>query len=394
MREVVIASAARTPIGCFGGSLLKFSAVELGKIAAEEAIRRAGIDKSMIDEVIVGNVLTAGLGQNPARQVALKAGLPVSVSALTINKVCGSGLRAISLAAQIIKAGDADVILAGGVESMSNTPYLLDKARFGYKMGNDILIDSMINDGLWDVFNNYHMGITAENIAEKWGINRSSQDKFAAESQNKAEVAIKAGRFRDEIVPVMIPQKKGDPVAFDTDEYPRFGVTQEALAKLKPAFKKDGTVTAGNASGINDGAAMLIIMSKERSDLLGIKPMARILSYDSTGLEPEIMGYGPVLSSAKALQKAGLSVHDIALFEINEAFAVQSLAVIKDLGIDPLKINVNGGAISLGHPIGASGARATTTLLYEMRRRKACYGLVTLCIGGGLGIAMIVEGCY
>ncbi|RCX07102.1 acetyl-CoA acetyltransferase, partial [Anaerobacterium chartisolvens] len=305
MREVVIISAARTPVGNFGGTLAGFSAVELGQIAAEEAIKRAGIEKSVIDEVVIGNVLSAGQGQNPARQVAIKAGLPDTVSAMTINKVCGSGLRAISLAAQMIKAGDAEVVLAGGTESMSNAPYLLNKARFGYKMGNDTLMDSMINDGLWDAFNNYHMGVTAENIAEKWGITREAQDRFAVQSQLKAEEAIKAGRFKDEIVPVMVPQRKGEAIAFDTDEYPRFGATYEALAKLRPAFKKNGTVTAGNASGINDGAAMLIVMSKERAKQLGLNPMAKIVSYGSAGLAPEVMGYGPVPSSRKALEKAG-----------------------------------------------------------------------------------------
>ena len=394
MREVVIVSAARTPIGNFGGALAGFSAIELGKIAAEEAIKRAGIEKGIIEEVIIGNVLTAGLGQNPARQIAIKAGLPNTVSALTINKVCGSGLRAISLAAGMIKAGDAEIVLAGGTESMSNSPYILNKARFGYKMGNDTLVDVMIKDGLWDAFNDYHMGITAENIAEKWGISRETQDQFALESQLKAEEAIKAGKFKDEIVPVMLPQKKGNPIVFEQDEYPRFGATLESLSKLRPAFKKDGSVTAGNSSGINDGAAMLIIMSREKADQLGLKPMAKILSYSSAGLDPEIMGYGPVPSSRKALDRAGLTIKDIDLVEANEAFAVQSLAVAKDLGLDAQKTNVNGGAIALGHPIGASGARITTSLLYEMQKRKAGYGLATLCIGGGLGTAIVVEGCY
>ncbi len=394
MGEVVIISAARTPVGNFGGTLAGLSAVELGRIAAEEAIKRAGIDKKIIDEVIIGNVLSAGLGQNPARQVSVNAGLPLTASAFTINKVCGSGLRAISLAAQIIKAGDADAILAGGMESMSNAPYLLNKARFGYRMGDGTLVDSMTQDGLMDTFNHYHMGITAENIAEKWNITRAEQDEFAAASQQKAENAVKTGRFNDEIVPVMIPQKKGDPTLFDTDEFPRFGTTCEILSRLRPTFKKDGTVTAGNSSGINDGAAMMIVMDSEKAARLGLKPMAKIVSYDSAGLEPEIMGYGPVPSSRKALIKAGLRVKDLDLVEANEAFAAQALAVMADLELDPQKVNVNGGAIALGHAVGASGARITTTLLYEMQKRKSRYGLATLCIGGGQGTALIVEGCW
>jgi acetyl-CoA C-acetyltransferase len=393
MREVVIASAARTAVGNFGGKLAGFTAIELGKFAAEEAIKRAGIDKSIIDEVIVGNVLSAGLGQNPARQVAIAAGLPDTVSAMTINKVCGSGLRAVSLAAQLIKAGDADVVLAGGTESMSNAPFLLKKARWGYRMGENKLVDEMITDGLWDVYNDYHMGITAENVSEKWGITREMQDEFSAESQRRACAAIKEGKFKEEIVPVMIPQKKGDPIVFDTDEFPREGTTVELLSKLKPAFKKDGTVTAGNASGINDGAAMLVVMSKEKADELGIKPLAKIVSYDSAGLDPKIMGYGPVPAAKKALEKARLKITDIDLVEANEAFAAQSLAVVKDLGLDLSKTNVNGGAVALGHPIGASGARILTTLLYEMKRRKSRYGLATLCIGGGMGTALVVEAC-
>lgn len=390
MKEVVIVGAARTPIGTFNGSLAGVSAVELGRTALEEAVRRAGIEKSAIDEVIVGNVLSAGLGQNVARQVALKAGLPDTVSALTINKVCGSGLRAVALAAQIIKAGDADIIAAGGTESMSGSAYVLPKARSGYKMGNGVLVDSMIQDGLWDAFNDYHMGITAENVAEKWGISREDQDRFAAESQNRAERAVKAGVFKPEIAPVSIPQKKGEPIVFDTDEFPRFGTSPETLSKLKPAFKSDGSVTAGNSSGINDGAAMLIVMSKEKADALGLTPMAKILSCGSAGLPPEIMGYGPAPASEKALKKVGLSVNDLDLVELNEAFAAQSLAVMKDLKLDPLKTNVNGGAIALGHPIGASGARILTTLLYEMDRRNAKHGLAALCIGGGLGTAIVL----
>ncbi len=394
MREVVIISAARTPTGSFGGTLAGFSAVELGRIAAEAAIARAGITKDIIDEVIIGNVLSAGLGQNPARQVAICTGLPPTVNALTINKVCGSGLRAITLAAQMIKAHDADVVLAGGIESMSNAPYLLPKARFGYRMGHDAVVDSMINDGLWEAFHKYHMGITAENMARKWNITRAEQDEYAVESQRRAEAAIKAGKFKDEIVSVTVPQKKGEPIVFDTDEHPRFGSTVEALARLKPAFDKDGTVTAGNSSGINDGAAMLVVMAKEKADELGLSPLAKIVSYSSVGVEPEIMGIGPVYATRKTLAKAGLTVDDLSLIEVNEAFAAQALAVMKELKLDPAKTNVNGGAIALGHPIGASGARITTTLLYEMKRRKARYGLATLCIGGGLGTALLVEGCW
>jgi len=392
MREIVIASAARTPTGSFGGSLAGIDAVELGRIAAEAAIERAGIDSSVIDEAIIGNVLSAGLGQNIARQVAVRAGLPLETSCLTINKVCGSGLRAISLAAQVIKAGDADVVLAGGTENMSKAPFLLEKARYGYRMGDGALVDSMIRDGLWDAYNDYHMGITAENVAEKWGITREAQDQFALGSQQKAEAAIRAGRLSDEIVPVIIPQRKGEPKVFDTDEFPRFGATIEGMTKLRPAFKKDGTVTAGNASGLNDAAAMLIVMSADKAKELGVKPLARIVSYGSAGLDPAIMGYGPVPSSRKTLEKAGLTVKDLDLVEANEAFAAQALAVMKDLELDPEKTNVNGGAIALGHPIGASGARIATTLLHELKRRNGRYGLATLCIGGGLGTALIVEG--
>lgn len=393
MRDIVIASAARTPTGSFGGSLAGIDAVYLGKIAAEAAVERAGIEKAAIDEVIIGNVLSAGQGQNVARQVAIHAGLPEEVSCLTINKVCGSGLRAVSLAAQIIKAGDADVVLAGGTENMSKAPYLLEKARYGYRMGDDSLVDSMIRDGLWDAYNDYHMGITAENVADRWSISREDQDQFAFTSQQRAEAAIREDRFKDEIVPVMIPQRKGDPKVFDTDEFPRFGTTLDGLAKLRPAFKKDGTVTAGNASGINDAASMLVVMSAEKAKELGVEPMARIVSYGSAGLDPQIMGYGPVPSSRKTLAKAGLTVKDLDLVEANEAFAAQALAVMKDLELNPEITNVNGGAIALGHPIGSSGSRIATTLLYEMKRRKSRYGLATLCIGGGLGTALIVEGC-
>lgn len=390
MREVVIAAAARTPIGSFGGALASCSAVDLGVIAAQEAIKRTGVADLKIDEVIIGNVLGAGLGQNVARQVVVRAGLPVETPAMTLNKVCGSGLRTIGLAAQIIKAGDADVILAGGMESMSNAPYILNKARWGVRMGNDTLTDSMINDGLWDVYNNYHMGITAENLAEKFGITREMQDEFALVSQNRAEAAIKAGKFVDEIAPVTIKGKKGDTIV-DTDEYPRLGATIDAFTKLKPAFKKDGTVTAGNASGINDGGAMIIVMSKEKADELGIKPLAKIKSYASAGVDPSIMGYGVVPASQLALKKAGLEAKDLDVIEANEAFAAQALCVTKELGFPSEKTNVNGGAIALGHPIGASGTRILVTLLYEMQRSDAKYGLASLCIGGGMGTTLIVE---
>lgn len=391
MREVVIVGAARTPIGSFGGSLSSLSAVDLGVIAAKEAMNRAGIKPEMVDEVLVGNILSAGLGQNPARQIAINSGIPDTTPAMTINKLCGSGLRTVSMATQFIMLGDADVILAGGVESMSNAPYILPNARWGYRMGDGKIVDSMIKDGLWDAFNDYHMGITAENIAEQWGLTREEQDEFALNSQLKTEVAQKSGRFKDEIVPVVIPQKKGDPIIVDSDEYPKHGSTFEKLAKLKPAFKKDGTVTAGNASGINDGGAMLVLMAKEKAEELGIKPLVTIKSYASAALDPSIMGYGPVPATRKALERAGLTADDLDLVEANEAFAAQSLAVVKDLGLNPEKVNVNGGAIALGHPIGASGARILITLIYEMQKRNSKTGLATLCIGGGQGTSIIVE---
>ena len=391
MKEIVIVSAVRTAIGNFGGSLAGLSATELGVIAAKEAIRRAGINPEEISETIIGNILSAGLGQNISRQIAIKAGVPDTKPAMTINKLCGSGLRAVSMAAQFIMLGDADVVLAGGTESMSNAPYLLPQGRNGYRMGHGQVIDSMIMDGLTDSFNNYHMGITAENIAERWNISREEQDQFAFESQRKAEQAQLVGRFADEIVPVSIPQRKGDPIIFDTDEFPKHGVKLEKLVALKPAFKKDGTVTAGNASGINDGACMLIIMSAEKAAELGVKPLARILSYGNAALDPAIMGYGPVPATQAALKKAGLTIDDIDLVEANEAFAAQSIAVARDLKLDPKKVNVNGGAIALGHPIGASGARILTTLIYEMKRRNLSKGLATLCIGGGQGTALIIE---
>ena len=391
MREVVIVSAARTPIGAFGGSLKGVPTRKLGAIAIKAAIERAGIKPEMVDEVVMGAVLQGALGQNVARQMTLDAGLPIETPAMTINKVCGSGLRAVELAAQIIKAGDADIIVAGGAENMSATAYAMPAARFGARMNNTQLVDMMVNDGLTDAFAGYHMGITAENVAEQWGLTREELDEFAVISQNRAEAAIKAGKFVDEIVPVELPQKKGDPIIFDTDEFPKFGTTIDKVAKLKPAFKKDGIVTAANASGINDAGAAVVVMSKEKADELGIKPMCTIKSYASAGVDPSIMGVGPVPASKKALDKAGLTIEDIDLVEANEAFATQSLAVRKDLGLDPEKTNVNGGAIAIGHPIGASGCRILISLIHEMIKRDSKYGLATLCIGGGMGTSIIVE---
>lgn len=390
MKNVIIASAVRTAIGKYSGTLKDVPAAELGAIVIKEALNRAGVKPEQVDEVIMGHVLQAGQGQNTARQAMVKAGLPVEVPAFTLNKVCGSGLRAVSLAAQIIKAGDADVVVVGGMENMSATPYTMDGARWGQRMGDAKLTDTMIKDGLWEAFNNYHMGITAENIAEQWNITREEQDAFALRSQNLAEKAIKERKFKDEIVPVVIKTRKGE-LVFDTDEFPKFGTTAESLTKLKPAFKKDGTVTAGSASGINDGAAALVIMSEEKAQKLGIEPMAKIRSYGSKGLDPTIMGYGPVGATRVAFEKSGLNIEDIDLIEANEAFAAQSLAVAKDLNFDMDKVNVNGGAIALGHPIGCSGARILITLLYEMQKREAKKGLATLCIGGGMGTSVIVE---
>lgn len=392
MRDVVIVGAARTPIGSFGGALKTVPTRTLGAIAVKEAIKRAGVKPEDIDEVIMGTVLQGGLGQNVARQISMDAGIPKEVPSMTLNKVCGSGLRAVSLAAQIIKAGDADIIVAGGAENMSATAYAMPAARWGARMNNAPMVDMMVNDGLWDAFNNYHMGITAENIAEQWGLTREELDEFAVASQQKAEAAIKAGKFKDEIVPVEIPQRKGDPIIFDTDEHPKFGSSMEKVAKLKPAFKRDGgVVTAANASGINDSGAAVVVMSKEKADELGIKPMCTIKSYASAGVDPTIMGIGPVPSTRKALEKAGMTVEDLDLIEANEAFAAQSVAVGKDLGFNKDILNVNGGAIALGHPIGASGCRILITLMYEMAKRDAKKGLATLCIGGGQGTAMIVE---
>jgi acetyl-CoA C-acetyltransferase len=389
-KEVVIASAARTAVGSYGGSLKGVPAAKLGGIVIEEALKRAGVSPESVDEVVFGNVLQGGLGQNVARQSSMAAGIPKEVPSMTLNKVCGSGLRTISLAAQIIKAGDADIIVAGGTENMSQAPYFSNDTRWGKRMGDSAVIDMMVHDGLTDVFNNYHMGITAENIAEQWGITREQLDEFAATSQQRAEAAIAAGKFKDEIVPVEIPQRKGDPVIFDVDEFPRPGVTAESISKLKPAFKKDGVVTAANSSGINDSAAAVVVMSKEKADELGITPLATVVSYASAGVDPAIMGIGPVPASKKALERANLTVGDLDLVEANEAFAAQSVAVAGDLGLDMEKTNVNGGAIAIGHPIGASGCRIFVTLLYEMKRRGAKCGLATLCIGGGQGTALIV----
>ena len=390
LQDAVIVSAVRTAIGTYGGGLAEVSAVKLGEICIRAALQRADLKPQQVDEVIMGNVLQAGLGQNPARQASIEADLPVSVPAMTINKVCGSGLKAVMLAAQAIKLGDAEIIVAGGMESMSRAPYLLEKARFGYRMNDGTLVDSMIRDGLWDAFNNCHMGITAENICTESHLTREELDAFALESQKRAVHAIETGVFRDEIVPVEIPGRKGVTV-FEQDQQPRADTTAEGLAKLRPAFKKDGMVTAGNSSGLNDGGAAVVVMSRRKAEELGLKPMATIRSYASAGVDPRIMGMGPVPSSRRALEKAGLSVSDMDLVEANEAFAAQSVAVGKELGFDRSKLNVHGGAIALGHPIGASGTRVLVTLLYEMQRRNAHYGLSTLCIGGGQGVAMIVE---
>lgn len=391
MRQAVIASAVRTAIGTFGGTLADIPAGELGAVVIGEALRRARVEPAHVDEIVMGNVLQAGQGQNPARQAAIRAGIPVRVPSMTVNKVCGSGLKAVVLAVQAVMLGDADVVVAGGMENMSEAPYLLARARTGYRMGHGELIDGMIRDGLWCAITDVHMGITAENLAEKYGISRQEQDEFALRSQQRAELAVAQGTFDEEIVPVEIPRRKGEVARFTRDEHPRFGTTMEKLAALKPAFKKDGTVTAGNASGINDGAAAVVVMSEDKAASLGIEPMAAIRSYASAGVEPSEMGLGPVPATRKALAKADLTLEQMDLIEANEAFAAQSLAVGRELGWDPERVNVNGGAIALGHPIGASGARILVTLLYEMKRRGARLGLATLCIGGGMGMAAIVE---
>lgn len=391
MREVMIVSAVRTPIGSFMGGLSIVPAIDLAAIAIKEGLKRAGLQPEDVDEVILGNVLQAGQGQNPARQAAVKAGIPIEVPAITVNMLCGSGQKAISLANQAILSGDADIVVAGGTENMSQAPFLYDKGRTGQKMGHVELVDSMIKDGLWCAFTNAHMGITAENLAERYRITREEQDEFAFLSQQKAKDAVLQGRFRAEIVPVPVKKAKGEEQLFAQDEHPRFDTTIEKLAQLKPAFKKDGTVTAGNSSGINDAAAVVVLMSREKAGQMGIKPIARIRGYSSVGVAPEIMGIGPVYATRKALAKAGLKIDDLDLIEVNEAFAAQALTVIKELSLNLAKVNVNGGAIALGHPIGASGARILVTLLHEMKRSGNSLGLATLCIGGGQGIAMIIE---
>lgn len=391
MTEVVIVAAVRTPIGSFGGSLKDISTVDLGSLVIKNAIERAGLEPEQVDEVIMGNVLGAGLGQNVARQMSVHAGVPVTVPAFTINKVCGSGLKAVQLAAQAVLCGDAEVVVAGGAENMSQAPYILPNQRWGSRMGNATVVDTMLRDGLTDGFEDYHMGITAENVAEQYGITREDQDSFALQSQKRAVAAVEAGRFKEEIVPVEIPQRRGEPLVFDTDEFPRKDVSLEGLSKLRPAFQKDGSVTAGNSSGINDGAAAVVVMSAEKAKELGITALATIKSYASAGLDPKVMGCGPIYASRKALEKAGLTVADLDLVESNEAFAAQACAVAKELNLDLEKVNVNGGAISLGHPIGASGCRILVTLLHEMQKRDAKRGLATLCIGGGMGTALIVE---
>lgn len=391
MQETYIVGAARTPLGSFNGSLSTTSTVELGKIAVVEALQRAGVSAEEVDEVILGCVLQAGLGQNVARQILIASGIPQERCGQTVNMVCGSGLRTVASAAQAIKAGDASLVVAGGAENMSLAPYILPKARTGYRMGNGELVDTLVHDGLFDIFNSYHMGLTAENLAEKYSLSREDQDQFSAQSQQRAEAAITSGRFKDEIVPVSIPQRKGEPKIFVDDEFCRFGTTLKTLSKLRPAFKKDGTVTAGNASGVNDGAAALIVAGADAVQQKKLTPLARIVSYGWHGCDPSIMGIGPVESTKLALKRAGWTTSDLDLIEANEAFAAQALSVMKELELDPAIVNVNGGAIALGHPIGSSGARVLTTLLYEMEKRDSKKGLATLCIGGGMGIAMCVE---
>jgi acetyl-CoA C-acetyltransferase len=391
MTDVVIVAAGRTAVGGFNGTLAKMAAADLGAHVIRHLLAKSAIKPGQVSEVILGQVLTGGAGQNPARQALIKAGLPEMIPAMTINKVCGSGLKATHLAAQAIKAGDAEIVVAGGQETMSAAPHLLQGARDGYRMGDAKMVDSMILDGLWDVYNQYHMGVTAENVAKKFGVTREEQDAFAAASQQKAEAAQKAGRFKDEIIPLEIPQRKGPAIVFDTDEYPKHGTTAEKLAALKPAFDKAGTVTAGNASGINDGAAAVIMMSEKKAKELGLKPLVRIAAYSSAGVDPTIMGMGPVPASKLCLSKAGWTKDSPDLMEINEAFAAQAIAVNKEMGWDTAKINMNGGAIAIGHPIGASGCRILVTLIHEMIRRDAKKGLASLCIGGGMGVALAIE---
>jgi acetyl-CoA C-acetyltransferase len=391
MTDVVIVAAGRTAVGSFNGAVAKIPAAELGAHVIRHLLAKSGVKPEQVSEVLMGQVLTGGAGQNPARQALIKAGLPDMVPAMTINKVCGSGLKATHLAAQAIKAGDAEIVIAGGQENMSLAPHLLQGSRDGYRMGDAKIVDSMILDGLWDVYNQYHMGVTAENVAKKYGVTREEQDAFAAASQQKAEAAQKAGRFKDEIIPLEIPQRKGPAVVFDADEYPKHGTTAEKLAALKPAFDKAGTVTAGNASGINDGAAAVIMMSAKKAQELGLKPLVRIAAYSSAGVDPKIMGMGPVPASKLVLSKAGWTKDSPDLMEINEAFAAQAIGVNKEMGWDTKKINVNGGAIAIGHPIGASGCRILVTLIHEMIKRDAKKGLASLCIGGGMGVALAVE---
>ncbi len=391
MKEVVIVSAVRTPIGSFGGTLANMKPADMGAHVIKNAMEKVNLNPADVDEVIMGCVLQAGQGQGVARQASIHAGIPQETPAMTINMICGSGLKSVSLAAQSIISGDNEIVVCGGTENMSMAPYLLPKARWGMRMGDNKVVDCMVNDGLWEVFNNYHMGQTAENIVEKYGLTREQQDEFAATSQKRATAAIESGRFKDEIVPVVIPQRKGDDIVFDTDEYVKPNATLEKMAKLRPAFKKDGSVTAGNASGINDGAAAFVLMSKEKADALGLKPLVSIVSHASAGVDPKIMGIGPVPATKKALAIAGLKIEDMDLVEANEAFAAQSLAVAKDLNLNMEITNVNGGAIALGHPIGASGARILVTLIHEMQKRSSNYGLATLCIGGGMGEAVIVK---
>src|SRR5215468_320453 len=391
MSDVVIVAAGRTAVGSFNGTLAKIPAAELGAHVIRHLLARSGVKPEQVSEVVLGQVLTGGAGQNPARQALIKAGLPDMIPGMTINKVCGSGLKATHLAAQAIKAGDAEIVIAGGQENMSAAPHLLQGSRDGYRMGDAKIVDSMILDGLWDVYNQYHMGVTAENVAKKFGVTREEQDAFAAASQQKAEAAQKAGRFKDEIIPLEIPQRKGPAVVFDADEYPKHGTTAEKLAQLRPAFDKAGTVTAGNASGINDGAAAVIMMSAKKAEQLGLKPIAYVRAYSSAGIDPKIMGMGPVPASKLVLSKAGWTKDTPDLMEINEAFAAQAIAVNKEMGCDTKKINVNGGAIAIGHPIGASGCRILVTLIHEMIKRDAKKGLASLCIGGGMGVALAVE---